>query len=151
MTVIIWVASIKHSKKWTASVKNSGLGFDNDSYYTLGYGKRETQYIGGFRIIDDKNTKASEDRVFCVEPAVKFPTSGTVEGYSSTSEAPTTSDGYHWNVAGDEEHLKLIVDTNPLGFKMWAMRNIDLVEVKKPVSLRNEMKEIVEKAREKYL
>ena len=34
---------------------------------------------------------------------------------------------------------------------MWAMRNIDLVEVKKPVSLRTEMKEIVEKAREKYL
>lgn len=54
-------------------------------------------------------------------------------------------------IHGDEEHLKLIVDTNPLGFKMWAMRNIDLVEVKKPVSLRNEMKEIVEKACEKYL
>ena len=101
--------SIKHSKKWTSSVENNGLGFDNVSYYTLGYGKRETKYIGGFRIIDDKNTKASEDRVFCVEPAVKFPTSGTVERYSSTKTAPTTKDGYHWNIAGGEEYLKKVL------------------------------------------
>ena len=53
-------------------------------------------------------------------------------------------------IHGDEEHLKLIVDTNPLGFKMWAMRNIDLVEVKKPASLRNEMKKIIEEAEKKY-
>lgn len=50
----------------------------------------------------------------------------------------------------DEEHFKLKVDTNPIGFKMWAMRNIDLVEVKKPLSLRKEMQEIIEKAGKKY-
>ena len=33
---------------------------------------------------------------------------------------------------------------------MWAMRNIDLVEVKKPKSLRNEMKEIIKNAEQKY-
>ena len=33
---------------------------------------------------------------------------------------------------------------------MWAMRNIDMVEVKKPETLRNEMKEIIKKATEKY-
>lgn len=33
---------------------------------------------------------------------------------------------------------------------MWAMRNIDSVEVIRPVSLRNEMKEIIEDARKKY-
>ena len=31
-----------------------------------------------------------------------------------------------------------------------AMRNIDLVEVIRPESLRNEMKEIIKKASEKY-
>ena len=37
-----------------------------------------------------------------------------------------------------------------MGFRMWAMRNIDLVEVKRPIHLREEMKEIVEKAFNKY-
>lgn len=50
----------------------------------------------------------------------------------------------------DEEHFKLVVDTNALGFKMWAMRNIDLVEVKKPLSLRKEMQEVVKNAASKY-
>lgn len=53
-------------------------------------------------------------------------------------------------ISKDEEHFKLLVDTNPLGFRMWAMRNIDIVEVKRPVSLRKEMKEIIEDARKKY-
>ena len=30
-------------------------------------------------------------------------------------------------IPNDDEHFKLEVDTNPLGFKMWAMRNIELV------------------------
>lgn len=50
----------------------------------------------------------------------------------------------------DDEHFKLIVDTNIMGFKMWAMRNIDLVEVRRPISLRNEMKDIIEKASKRY-
>ena len=50
----------------------------------------------------------------------------------------------------DEERFKLVVDTNTLGFKMWAMRNIDLVEVKKPLSLRKEMQEVVKNAASKY-
>lgn len=53
-------------------------------------------------------------------------------------------------ISNNEEYFKLKVDTNPLGFKMWAMRNIDLVEVKKPETLRNELKEISKKALEKY-
>ena len=50
-------------------------------------------------------------------------------------------------IHNDEEHFKLIVDTNTLGFRMWAMRNIDLVEVKRPLSLRNDM---IENAMKKY-
>lgn len=50
----------------------------------------------------------------------------------------------------DEENFKLILDTSELGFKMWAMRNIDCVEVLTPVSLRNEIKSIIENARERY-
>lgn len=50
----------------------------------------------------------------------------------------------------DDETFKLVVDANPLGFRMWAMRNIDAVEVIKPESLRNEMKEIIKEAGKKY-
>ena len=32
-------------------------------------------------------------------------------------------------IPNDDKSFKLIVDANPLGFRMWAMRNIDLVEV----------------------
>ena len=53
-------------------------------------------------------------------------------------------------IANDEEHFKLLVDTNTLGFKMWAMRNIDLVEVKRPLALRNEMQEVIKSAMKKY-
>ena len=53
-------------------------------------------------------------------------------------------------IQDDEEHFKLLVDTNTLGFKMWAMRNIDLVEVKRPLALRNEMQEVIKDAMKKY-
>ena len=53
-------------------------------------------------------------------------------------------------IQDDEDHFKLLVDTNTLGFKMWAMRNIDLVEVKRPLTLRSEMQEVIKKASKKY-
>ena len=53
-------------------------------------------------------------------------------------------------IPGDEENFKLLVDSNPMGFKMWAMRNIDLVEVKRPIGLRNEMQEVIKNAMKKY-
>ena len=53
-------------------------------------------------------------------------------------------------IQGDDNNFKLIVDSNPMGFKMWAMRNIDMVEVIKPISLRNDIKEIVQKAMIRY-
>ena len=54
-------------------------------------------------------------------------------------------------ISENNENFKLIVDSNPMGFKMWAMRNIDMVEVISPKTLRNEMREITEKALKKYL
>ena len=53
-------------------------------------------------------------------------------------------------IPGNDKDFKLIVDSNPIGFKMWAMRNIDMVEVVRPETLRNEMREVVQKAIEKY-
>lgn len=50
----------------------------------------------------------------------------------------------------DDSKFKLKVDANAFGFKFWAMRNLDCVEVIKPQSLREEMKSIIEEARKKY-
>ena len=53
-------------------------------------------------------------------------------------------------IPDNQDYFKLLVDTNPVGFKMWAMRNIDLVEVKRPIELREEMKKIIKEAEKKY-
>ena len=53
-------------------------------------------------------------------------------------------------IPGENEKIKLIVDASPKGFKMWAMRNIDMVEVVRPSFLRGEMIEVVQKAMETY-
>ena len=53
-------------------------------------------------------------------------------------------------IQNDDTYFKLIVDTNPMGFRMWAMRNIDLIEVKRPLSLREEMKKIIKSAGKRY-
>ena len=53
-------------------------------------------------------------------------------------------------IPNDEEYFKLLVDTNKIRFKMWAIRNIDLVKVKRPITLRNEMQEVVKNAMKKY-
>ncbi len=50
----------------------------------------------------------------------------------------------------NDETIKIKLKVNSMGFKMWAMRNIDCVEVVKPLELRNEMKEIIEEASKKY-
>ena len=50
----------------------------------------------------------------------------------------------------DEKTFKLKLETNSFGFKMWAMRNIDFVEIIKPLELRNEMKKVIKMATEKY-
>lgn len=53
-------------------------------------------------------------------------------------------------ISGDENHFRLLVDTNAVGFKMWAMRNIDMVEVIKPIKLREEMNNIIKEALNRY-
>lgn len=53
-------------------------------------------------------------------------------------------------IENDDQNFKLILDANTMGFKMWAMRNIDCVEVIRPLSLRNEIKEIIENALNRY-
>lgn len=53
-------------------------------------------------------------------------------------------------IPGNNEDFKLVVDSNPMGFRMWAMRNIDMVEVIRPEKLRNEIKNIIKDTLKRY-
>ena len=50
----------------------------------------------------------------------------------------------------DNHHFRMKLKANLLGFRLWAMRNIDLVTVKKPESLVDKIKEIIEEANKRY-
>lgn len=50
----------------------------------------------------------------------------------------------------DEKTFKVKIQANVRGFKFWAMRNMDAVEVLKPLELRNELKEIIQDAGKRY-
>ena len=42
------------------------------------------------------------------------------------------------------------LSANPLGFKLWAMRNLDLVTVRKPENLVEEIRKVIEDAKKRY-
>jgi len=50
----------------------------------------------------------------------------------------------------NKKTFEMKLKVNPLGFKLWAMRNLDLVTVKKPESLVKEIKEIIKEAEKRY-
>ena len=50
----------------------------------------------------------------------------------------------------NEDTFKMKLKANPLGFKLWTMRNLDLVTVKKPESLVKDIKEIIKEAGKRY-
>ena len=50
----------------------------------------------------------------------------------------------------DKNNFKITVSANPFGFKLWAMRNLDMVTVTKPTSLIDEIKKVIEDASNRY-
>ena len=50
----------------------------------------------------------------------------------------------------DDKHFNMKLSANPLGFKLWAMRNLDIVTVIKPESLKKEIKEVIMDANKRY-
>ena len=50
----------------------------------------------------------------------------------------------------DDNHFIMKLCANPLGFKLWTMRNLDLVTVTKPESLVKEIKEVIKDANKRY-
>lgn len=50
----------------------------------------------------------------------------------------------------NKNEVRIKLSVNPLGFKLWAMRNLDMVTITKPESLVKEIQEIIKDAAKRY-
>ena len=150
----------------TPIVSPYAIVYSKQEFYLIGIKDGQVQFynyrvdrIKNIQILDEKitiNKKRSEIQEFAESSTEMFGgKKEEIEAICHIWLLDTIFDTFGRNVtiekiSNDEEHFKLEVDTNPLGFKMWAMRNIDLVEVKRPITLRKEMQEIIKNAEKKY-
>lgn len=150
----------------TPIVSPFAIVYNKQEFYLIGVKEGKTRFynyrldrIKNIQILDNKITikkKKSEIQEFAESAIEMFGgKKEEIEAICHIWLLDTIFDTFGRNVTiekipNDDKSFKLIVDANPLGFRMWAMRNIDLVEVKKPNSLRNEMKEIIKNAEQKY-
>lgn len=150
----------------TPTVSPYTIVYNKQEFYLIGIKEGQQEFynyrldrIKNIQILDEKITikkKKSEVQEFAESSIEMFGgKKEEVEAICHIWLLDTIFDTFGKNVtiekiSGNDKYFKLVVDTNPLGFKMWAMRNIDLVEVKRPVSLRNEMQEIINNAGKKY-
>ena len=146
------------------------------SPFAIIYNKQEFYFIGikdgqdkfyHYRLDRMKNVQELNDKITIkkTKSQIKDFAESTVEMFGGKKEEieaicnncllNTIFDTFGKNVTiekilGDDENFKLLVDSNQMGFKMWAMRNIDMVEVIRPEKLRNEMKDIIKNALKRY-
>lgn len=141
--------------------------YDHQEFYLIGI-KEGVDEFYHYRLDRMKNIKKLDDKITLkrTKAQIKDFAESTVEVFGGKKEEITAIcnrcllnavfDIFGKNITiekinGDDENFKLIVDTNTFGFRLWAMRNLDLVEVIKPVSLRNEMIDTIKYASSKYL
>jgi len=150
----------------TPIVSPYAIVYNKQEFYLIGIKEGQSEFynyridrIKNIQILDEEITikkKKSEIQDFAESSTEMFGgKKEEIEAICHIWLLDTIFDTFGRNVTiekipDDEEYFKLVVDTNPLGFKMWAMRNIDLVEVKRPNSLRSEMQDIIKNAEEKY-
>ena len=150
----------------TPIVSPYAIVYNKQEFYLIGIKEGQSEFynyridrIKNIQILDEEITikkKKSEIQDFAESSTEMFGgKKEEIEAICHIWLLDTIFDTFGRNVTiekipNDDEYFKLVVDTNPLGFKMWAMRNIDLVEVKRPNSLRSEMQDIIKNATEKY-
>jgi len=150
----------------TPKVAPYALVYNKQEFYLIGIKEGQENFyyyrldrIKNIKQLDEKRTvkkTTSEIKEFAESTVEMFGgPKEKVEAICSTILLDAVLDEFGKNITiekldNDDENFKLILDTNTMGFKMWAMRNIDCVEVIKPISLRNEIKEIIEKAKNRY-
>ena len=150
----------------TPTVSPFAIVYNKQEFYFIGIKDGQDKFYH-YRLDRMKNVQELNDKITIkkTKSQIKDFAESTVEMFGGKKEEieaicnncllNTIFDTFGKNVTiekipGDDENFKLLVDSNQMGFKMWAMRNIDMVEVIRPEKLRNEMKDIIEKALKKY-
>ena len=147
-------------------IKRYAIVYKKQEFYLIGIKEGNTQFynyrldrIKNIEILDKEiniKKKKSEIKEFAESSVEMFGgKKEEIEAICHIWLLDTVFDVFGRNVTiekiqNDDTYFKLIVDTNPMGFRMWAMRNIDLIEVKRPLSLREEMKKIIKSAGKRY-
>ena len=150
----------------TPTVSPYAIVYSKQEFYLIGIKEGQTEFYN-YRIDRIKNIQILEENISVKKKKSEIQefAESSIEMFGGKKEEieaichiwllDTILETFGRNVtieklSNDEDHFKLLVDTNTLGFKMWAMRNIDLVEVKRPLTLRNEMQDVVKNAMKKY-
>ena len=151
---------------WKYEIKNKLkkqiVSIPTVSPFAIIYNKQEFYFIGikdgqdkfyHYRLDRMKNVQELNDKITIkkTKSQIKDFAESTVEMFGGKKEEieaicnncllNTIFDTFGKNVTiekipGDDENFKLLVDSNQMGFKMWAMRNIDMVEVIRPEKLK---------------
>ena len=150
----------------TPIVSPYAIVYSKQEFYLIGIKEGQTKFYN-YRLDRMKNLEITEEKISIKKKKseIKEFAQSSTEMFGGSKEKieavfhiillDTIIDTFGRNITierieGEEDYFKLTVHTNPLGFKMWAMRNIDLLEIKKPQSLRKEMQEIIKKASKRY-
>ena len=138
--------------------------YDKQQFYMLGI-KDGNQEFYHYRLDRIKNLKELKEKIKINKSEKE------IEQYADTSVEVFSGDEIEIEAECDEYLLGEVIEkfgknveirpinkdtfnmklkVNPFGFKLWTMRNLDLVTVKKPENLVKEIKQVIEEAQKRY-
>ena len=148
----------------TPKVAPYALVYDKQEFYLIGIKEGQEKFYY-YRLDRMKNIKQLEEKrtVKKTSSEIQEFAESTVEMFGGEKEEveadckmlllDTIFDQFGKNITikkKNDDEFTLILDTNLMGFKFWVLRNIDAVEVIRPIKLRNEIRKIVEEVKKKY-
>ena len=160
------IAGDKIEKQIVSSPKVSpyAIIYDKQQFYMLGIKEGNNEFYH-YRLDRIKNLQELSEKIKINK------TEKDIEQYADTSVEVFSGDEQEIEAECDEYLLGEVLEkfgknvkikpinkntfnmklkVNPLGFKLWTMRNMDLVTVKKPESLVDELKKIIKEASKRY-
>ena len=148
----------------TPIVSPYAIIYDKQQFYMLGI-KAGNKELFHYRLDRIKNLEELNDKIKIkiTEKDIEQYANTTVEVFSGNEEEIEAEcdeyllgeviEKFGKNVEIEplnKNTFRMKLKVNPLGFKLWAMRNLDIVTVTKPKSLVKEIKEIIEEANNRY-
>ena len=138
--------------------------YDKQQFYMLGIKEGNQEYFH-YRLDRIKNLKELKEKIEIIktEQEIEQYIDTSVEVFSGNEiEIEAECDQYLLGEVFEKFGKKVEVEpinkntfsmklkVNPLGFKLWTMRNLDLVTVKKPESLVKEIRKVINEAQKRF-